>query len=256
MKKTISWYILIFFTLLGLALFISCGFLGTTIPTRSYYIISYNPQPKTPPGSLRPYPYSLEVERFFVQRIFNNQKIAYRFSPEELQYFENEQWAVRPEYMIADVIVKHLAASNICNHISSEFLDVKPDYRLEGSVEALEKYDATDVFYAHLAMSFKLVRVIDGQQVWDYSFDQRKQVYQKKMVFTIMAFSSIMQTQMDIVVNQLDAYFLSLEKGEKRSPQETRPEKNFKPVTAEPETTSVPAERGYEIIPEKKIKRK
>ena len=135
MKKTISWYILIFFTLLGLALFISCGFLGTTIPTRSYYDFSYIPQPKTSPGSQRPYPYSLEVERFAVQRIFDNQKILYRFSPEELQYYENEQWAVRPEYMITDAITKHLEASNLCNRISTVFLDIKPDYRLEGSVD-------------------------------------------------------------------------------------------------------------------------
>jgi ABC-type uncharacterized transport system auxiliary subunit len=254
MNKTTG-NIIIVFALLGVGFFLSCSFLGTKIPTRSYFILSYNPQPKTPPGSQRPYPYSLEVERFAVQRIFDNQKIAYRFSPEEVQYYEYQQWAVRPEYMFTDVILKHLEASNLCNRIGTEFLDVKPDYRLEGSVNALEKYDATDVFYAHLAMSFKMVRVIDGQQVWDYSFDLRKQVYQKKMNYTIIALEAIMQAQMDVVINQLDFYFLSQEKGEKRSPQETIPGKNFKSVPAEPETTSVPADKGYEIIPEKKIKR-
>jgi ABC-type uncharacterized transport system auxiliary subunit len=243
------------FALLGLALFMSCGLLGTTIPIRHYYNISYNPQPKTPLGSLRPYPCSLEIERFTVQRIFNNQKIAYRYSPEEIQYFEYEQWAVRPEYMITDLVVKHLGASNICNRVSTEFVDMKPDYRLQGSVDALEKYDATDVFYAHLAMSLKMVRVIDGQQVWEYSFDERKQVFQKKTNYTIIAFETIMQTQIDIVINQLDSYFLSLEKGEKRSPQETKSGKNLEPVPAVPDTVSVPADKGYEIIPETKIKR-
>jgi ABC-type uncharacterized transport system auxiliary subunit len=253
MKKKIFLYVQMVIFLFGMSYFFSCGFLGTTLPIRSYYLISYNPQPKIPPGSQRPYPVSLEIDRFSVERIFNNEKIVYRFNPERLQYYEYENWAVRPEYMITNIVVRHLVASKICNRISTEFQDIKADYRLEGSVDALEKYDATDVFYAHLAMSFKLVRLIDGHQVWDYSFDQRKQVFQKKMDFTVNALSSIMESQMDIVVNQLDAYFLSLEKG---IPQESRPESKIQSIPAKPDTSASLQEKGYEIIPEKKIKRK
>jgi len=251
MKKNIVGFALAVSALLVLALLMSCGFLGTTLPIRNYYMISYTPQLKTSVISQRPYPYSLQVERITVQRIFNNQKIVYRFSPEELQYYDYDQWAVRPEYMFTDLIMKHLEASGIANRIGTEFLDVKPDYSIEASVDAVEKYDATDLFYAHLAMSFKMLRVSDGQQVWEYSFDQRKQVYQKKTVYTVIALSTIMQAQMDSVVTQLDSYFLALKSG--ISPQPGTP-KTVKPAAAD--TMFVPTNKGYEIIPEQKIRRK
>lgn len=253
MNKKILFYVQIFIALFGIFYFVSCGLLGTTIPVKSYYQISYIPQPIDIPGSQKPYPFSLEVGRFTVQRIYNNEKIVYRFNPEQLQYYEYEHWAVRPEFMITDIVMKHLDATKLCNRISTEFLDIKPDYRIEGSVDAIEKYDATDIFYAHLAMSFKMVRAIDGQQVWDYSFDQRKQVFQKKMSYTVITLRSIMEAQMDSVVKQLDAYFLSLEKG---TPQDTKQQLKLQAVPALPDTVSGTTEKGYEIIPEKNIRKK
>ncbi len=98
MKKKIFLYVQLFAALSAAAYFMSCGFLGTTIPIRTYYLIDYTPQFKIPPGSQRPYPVSMEIDRFRVERIFNNEKIVYRFNPLELQYYEYENWAVRPEY--------------------------------------------------------------------------------------------------------------------------------------------------------------
>ncbi|MFC1651224.1 ABC-type transport auxiliary lipoprotein family protein [Candidatus Latescibacterota bacterium] len=197
--------------LFGIALIASCSF--GKIPTRNYYIISYNPIPKAPVNSNRPYPYSIQVGRFDVQRIFNRQNILYRYSPNQIQYYELQQWAVRPDYMVEDMVFKHLEASTLTNRVGVEFFDSAADFRIEGSVEALEKLDAGDLFFAHLAMSFKMLRISDGSQVWDYSFDQRKQVFQEDMVYTIRGLSSILQAQLDFAVNQIDSLFYSMQPG-------------------------------------------
>jgi hypothetical protein len=101
----------------------------------------------------------------------------------------------------------------LTNRVGIDFFDTSADFRIEGSVEALEKLDAGDLFYAHLAMSFKMLRIADGEQVWNYSFDQRKQVYQPEMVYTIRGLSSILQTQLDFAVNQIDSLFYSMGPG-------------------------------------------
>jgi len=251
MKKTwkdyarIHWCIYSAFILINL--FFACSF--SSIPTKNYYIINYTPFPHVPAASKRPYQYSIQVGRFEVQRIFNRQNIIYRYSPQQIQYYELERWAVRPDYMITDMVFKHLEASNLTNRIGIDFFDTKPDFRIEGTVEAIEKLDAGDLFYGHIAMTFKMLRVQDGEQVWNYSFDQRKQVYSKDMVHSVQALSSILQSQMDVVVTQLDSLFLSTESGAPRTkkteiiPQETAPEEK---------TDMDIDESAFEIIPEKK----
>lgn len=236
---------------IGIALILACS--AGRIRTKNYYIISYTPSPKQTAISNRPYPYSMQVGRFEVQRIFNRQNIMYRFSPHQLQYYEYQQWAVRPDQMITDMVVKHLEASNIVNRVGTEFFETRPDYRLDGTVVALEKLDAGDLFFSHLAMSFKMLRIEDGAQIWDYSFDQRRQVFQQEMVYTVRSMSAIFQSQMDVVVSQLDSLFLAMETGPSDEIDATvSPDKT-------PETISVPKEPAaedldesdFEIIPEK-----
>ena len=235
--------------LCGITLMLACS-LGR-IPTRNYYIISYTPVSKTPATSNRPYPYSLQIGRFEVQRIFNRQNILYRYSPNQIQYYEIQQWAVRPDYMIGDMVFKHLEASNLANRVGIDFFDTRPDFRIEGSVEALEKLDAGDIYFAHLSMSFKMLRTADGAQVWDYSFDQRKQVFQQEMVYTIRGLSSILQSQMDVVVSQLDSLFYAIQTGKRegitsfKEPSEKKPEVKSEDLD----------ETDFEIIPEKRLQR-
>ena len=243
--------------IIGISLIMACGWRGG-IQARNYYIISYTPAPQKSALSNRPYPYSLQVGRFEVQRIFNRQNIMYRFSPHQLQYYEFQQWAVRPDQMITDMVVKHLEASNIVNRVGTEFFETRPDFRIDGTVVALEKLDAGDLFFSHLAMSFKMVRIEDGAQIWDYSFDQRRQVFQPEMVYTVRSMSAIFQSQMDVVVSQIDSLFLSLETGTSDDMDAT-----VSPDKA-PETISVPKEPAaedlnesdFEIIPEKNRQQK
>ena len=243
---------------LPLFFLISC--FSWKMPEKSFFIISYNNVQIIPASSGRPYPYSLQVQSFNVQRLFNRQNIVYRYSPQKIQFYELQQWAVKPEYMMTDVVLKHFENSKLFNRVGIDFLETRPDYRLQGTVDALEKYDSGDIFFAHLAMSFKLMRVGDGTQVWSYSFDQRKQVFQKDMVYTIIGLSSILQTQMDIVIGQMDSLFLGMKNPSgvpALIPQVPAPA--VKTDTA-PTGTSKPAndidESQFKIIPEKNIERK
>ena len=239
---------LILVLLIGIVSILACS-IGR-IQTRNYYILSYTPVSKVPVTSKRPYPYSLQIGRFEVQRIFNRQNILYRYSPNQIQYYELQQWAVRPDYMVTDVVFKHLEISSLTNRVGIDFFETRPDFRIEGTVEALEKLDSGDIYFAHLAMTFKMLNVKNGEQVWEYSFDQRRQVFQDEMVYTIRGLSSILQAQMDVIVNQLDSLFLAMTTG---LPQEivNSAEPSEKPTKTESISEDLD-ESAFEIIPEKK----
>ena len=227
----------------------SCSFMKTNLPTKNYYILNYQPVVAVPPGSQRPYPYTLQVGEFKIQAIFNRQNIVYRFSPHQIQYYELEQWAVRPDQMVTNLVFGHLEATGLTNRVGVDFFDIRPDFRIEGMVEAIEKFDAGDVFYAHLAMSLKLLRTSDGAQVWERSFDQRRQVYHPEMVYTVQSLSSVFQSEMGIVVGQLDSLVLAMSTGKTlpRTPVEAAP---LKPVMADSTGVKID-ESGFEIIIDK-----
>ena len=253
MKNRTIIHLIIYAVTGGIVFVTSCSiFRARTLPTRNYYIMSYTPAVTVPVTSKRPYPYSLQVGNFDIQRIYSRQNVLYRYSLNQIQYYELERWAVRPDYMITNLVFKHLAAAGLTNRIGTDFFDSRPDFRIEGMIEALEKFDAGDLFYAHLAMTMKMLRVDDGAQIWEYSFNERKQVYQPEMVYTVQKMSEIFQTQMGVVVSQLDSLFLLIDSGVPLDQKGIFP---LPGVTVKADSTvSRIDESGFEIIPEKRKK--
>lgn len=227
---------------------LSCGI--KHLPTRNYYMITSTPgsaKVKSPEG---PHSLALQVAPFSMQRIYNRQNILYRYSPNQIQYYEVERWAVKPDIMFTDVARNHLESSGLVNRVGTNFLDSRPDFRLEGTVLAVEKLDAGDLFYAHLAMLFKMVRVSDGLQVWEYEFDERQQTFQKDMVYTVRALSSIFESQMNIVVDQLDLLFRSQTQSAGKAPRVPSSVGTGGQRTSPNDSTVKDA--GFEVIPEKR----
>jgi len=190
-----------------------CGALSTPSLVRNYYTLEYVPRYAPPAGSQRPYPFALQVGRFGMERATNRPNIVYRFSPHQLQYYERERWAVRPDDMIREMVFKHLDQARLTSRLAMEYSDRRPDFRLEGMVQALERLDAGDLFFGHLAMTLKLVRIESGDEVWSYGFDQRRRVHSEDMVRTVQTLSDILQSEMNVAVAQLDSLFLAAAAG-------------------------------------------
>ena len=152
--------------------------------------------------------------------------------------------------MFGDIVLKHLETAGLTNRIGTDFYDSRPDFRLDGMVEALEKFDAGDLFYAHLSMSFKLLRVSTGEQVWTYSFDQRRQVFQSEMVYTVRGLSAIFESEMDVVATQLDSLFHALSGGSPASPVTPGEAGPGLTPADEPSGSDGVDESAFEIIPE------
>jgi len=244
--------LLLAFLLTGCGILLAgCGIMNSPSLVRNYYTLDYVPHSAPLPASQRPYPYALQVGKFEVERATNRQNIVYRFSRNQLQYYERERWAVRPNDMIRDMVYKHLSEARLCSRLGLEFPDRRPDFRLEGMVEALERLDAGDLFFGHLAMTMKLVQVETGTEVWVHSFDQRRRVGSREMNRTVQAISDILQAEMNVVVAELDSLFLAAAGGQPFSPW-TPPEPAF-PPTPEVQPEPVPGldESTFEIIRER-----
>ena len=190
----------------GVLLIGICGIGCSSTPRirRSYYTVSYKPGLIELPGSKRPYPYSVQVNRFNVSRLYNRSQILYRSSPNEIRYYNYKNWAIRPDDMLTDMAIKHLIAANLFAEVSTQFLDRRPDYYLNGEVVALEQYDSGDMWQAHLAISLRLIDSQDGTQIWQYVFDDRMLVLHPEMVYTVNAMSDLLEMHLNRAIRKLD----------------------------------------------------
>ncbi len=95
-----------------LAVFMINGCFGKA-PVKRYYLIDYVPTPtrtKTGPA-IRPV--TLRIKDFNVAEAYKRPELVYRKSAHEMQFYNYHQWAVKPEYMITDMVFKHLKTANL-----------------------------------------------------------------------------------------------------------------------------------------------
>ncbi len=178
-----------------------CG----NVPVKKFFLLKYEPEPMKNRQFASPYPYTIRVKEFNIEEAYARPQIVYRKSPFELQYYFFKVWAVKPVRMLTDMVHKHLASSTLVSHVVRRFDEgKKPDYELSGYIEAIEEYDSDEVWFAHLALRFKLTRIGDNRMVYMRRFDRRKQVFQHDPEYVIRELSQIMDFIMNQALHDID----------------------------------------------------
>ena len=204
------------FSLLALALLSvlsSCAQLiggKTEIPARRKFIIEATPLRLTLKDSERPYPFKLQVEKFAVSGQYDRSQIVFRLSDYELKDDRWHIWSVRPSQMLTDAVERYLSQANLFIRTSQEFLDDRPDYIFTGTVKAIERFDSGDLWFAHLAMSMKLVSQESNEVFWSREFDEKLRVYNKDMAYTVEVLHQILRNQMQQFIRDIDFKFLNM----------------------------------------------
>lgn len=170
-----------------------------------YYLLDYVPTPSAERLQKGPYPFSLRIKDFDVAEAYRRNNIVYRQSPHELRFYSYELWAVKPEYLVTDMVYRHFEAAKLFHDVARSLDMVEPEYVLSGQVTALEEYDNKDEWYAHLAMAMTLQNTRTRQVVWSKSWDFRKKVRQLEPVFVVRELSALLEVATEDAVASLEA---------------------------------------------------
>jgi len=193
--KKIPQYTFYFMLAICLILFQDCA----KMPVKQFYLLNYEPGYLKDRLSPSPYPCSMRIKDFDIERAYAKRQIVYRKSPYELQYYFYREWAVNPTLMITDIIQKHLAATSIVSKVVRRMDEgTPPDYELSGTIEAIEEYDSEQIWFAHIAMRVTLSKVKENKTIYFRRFDKRKKVYQHEPEYVIRVMSQIL----DYIVSQ------------------------------------------------------
>jgi ABC-type uncharacterized transport system auxiliary subunit len=195
--------------LLAAALLQGCG--SAKVHSRDYYTLFYaltdqerlHPQPA--------HPQVLRVRDFTVELAYDRQEIVYRYSPYQLEFYNYHQWVTKPQKMLTEMCWRHLRHANVFRDVTRSLKETLPEYELEATVQNIEEFDSDPEWYAHLAMTFRLIDYKTRAVVWHYSFDERRKVHNQSVVYVVRALSQILEERMGVVVGQLDTFLTGLQ---------------------------------------------
>lgn len=198
-----------------LAVILTLGMLWScsAVPENHYFTMSYTLLPlKHPPEA--PGGMTLRVRDLEIGPAYDTERIVYRYSPYEFQYYNYMLWASKPQKMLTDMIVRHLDHQRIFSDVAHEYHERTPDYEMSGVLLAIEELDSGDKWFAHLAFSLRLTRHRGEQVVWSYDANVKKQVYNKAPVYVVKALSELMEAQMQKISEQLAKFIKTVRRRE------------------------------------------
>ncbi len=169
----------------------------------SYYQLDYVPTPKE---SLKAaYPYTIRVKDFDVSEAYRRDNIVYRQSPFQLHFYNYDLWVVKPEYLVSDVLFRHLEAAKIFSEVRRSMDVEEPDFTINGIVRALEEYDNQDEWYAHLAINMNLQDNKTKKVLWSREWDYRKRVSNFEPIYVVRGLSELLELINNEAIADIDS---------------------------------------------------
>jgi ABC-type uncharacterized transport system auxiliary subunit len=169
-----------------------------------YYVLDYLPTPPSERLARGPYPFVVRMRDPSIAEAYRRSQIVYRQSANQMQFYNYHLWAVDPDRMIADLVMKHLKAARLFDNVTRTVESYAPDFFLSVDIQAIEEYDAKEQWYAHLAIEYQLEDAKTNQIVWKRLFDLRKTVDQQEPVYVVRALSYLLETVNERLVKELE----------------------------------------------------
>ena len=202
------WLLLV---LLAMAANWSCAQLlggGAKIRSRRKFIIEAEQMRLNLPASERPYQLRVQIEDFSVSPLYDRNQMIFRLTSEEIEDDSYNQWAVRPGDMITNAVADHLRRAGLFTDVREDFVNANPDLSLTGTIDAIERYDSGDRWFARLAVTMQLVDN-QNQIFWQHRFDPNEiEVHDPDMVFTVQALRGLLRENMETAMKDLDRALL------------------------------------------------
>jgi ABC-type uncharacterized transport system auxiliary subunit len=196
------------YLVLGLVVLMFMGCFGG-VKENSYYQLDYVPTPKEMLNE-SVYPYSVRIKDFDVSEAYRRNNIVYRESPFKLHFYDYHLWAVKPEYLVSDMLFRHLDAAKIFSEIRRSIDVEEPDFTISGTIRALEEYDNQDEWYAHLAMNMHLQENRTKKVLWSREWDYRKKVSNLETIYVVRGLSELLEYINNEAIADIDSVMNSI----------------------------------------------
>jgi ABC-type uncharacterized transport system auxiliary subunit len=194
-------------TLLAAVLALAAG-CGGAIPRTHYYILDLpaaaaRPQPD-------PAPYSVAIMPVRAPEQLEQDRIVYRPSSVELDFYEYHRWAQHPADTVTAALVDRLRSRSIFASVALFDGKAKADYMLRSRLEKLEEVDSPEAVSVRVQLAADLLDTKTNRTVWNGAASHRGQVTTGEVAAVVEEMSRGVNDCLDQLISSLEKFAKSL----------------------------------------------
>ncbi len=162
---------------------------------KDYYVLSYLPDPENLSRfkiSSLPIDARVEVQNFEMNRIYDRNSIVIRESLHKLSFDERNNWALRPDRAIPDLLIYHINTAGIFKECGRDFISSTPDYFITGTINNLEIYNGANSVQAHLNIVMEL-KDRNRNIIVTHRIDEKRDIKNYDVAFFVKTTGELLQ---------------------------------------------------------------
>ncbi len=159
-----------------------CG----SVPPTYYYKIDYETASSQNSSVL---PVTIGVSQFGADVMYENDKIVYRDSPYEVQFYNYRRWIAQPRKIVTEKIHQQYREAGLFQRVVRIPSTFKIDYILKGRITAFEEWDEGTAWYGVVAIEFQLYDPSTNEIVWENLVSERTAAAKKEPAEVVKAIS-------------------------------------------------------------------
>ena len=152
-----------------------------------YYALTL-PAPSAAPSSPAPVRASLVVQPFTAQPPYDRDRMVYRSSPYEFDFYHYHRWVTKPADMLTTLTRRSLQQSGLFTTVYPT-PDARADLRLGGVVRQYEEVDQAQAWQAVLSIEVWLSRSREPAPFWFRSYSATRQAAKRNPAAVAAAMS-------------------------------------------------------------------
>ncbi|MBN2789538.1 MAG: membrane integrity-associated transporter subunit PqiC [Candidatus Delongbacteria bacterium] len=175
---------------------------------KEHYVLSYLPDPaqnEKYKSAKIPFDFRVEVQNFEMNRIYDRNSIVIRESLHKLSYDKTNEWALRPDKGIPELLVYHINSLNLFKECKIDFLSDNPDFYISGMISNLEIYKSEIATFAHVKIFFEF-RDSSRNILIRHIIDKKAELVKPDISFFIKTVSDVLKAETDMFLLKIVDY--------------------------------------------------
>ena len=197
MRRTVTRSV---FGLVALVILTGCA---GKVRQANYYTLNL-PAPPDPPAAENAHA-TLAIRQFRAPTYLRQGAIVYRTSPEQIDFYAYQRWAMDPRDFVTDSIIERLRASQAFARVQSYDGSRDVDYVLSGRLEKLEELDYQGGVKVQVALSAEMTSITTGATVWSNAVSEIGDVNKHDVPAVVSEMNRTMQRAIEKLVTPLSA---------------------------------------------------
>jgi ABC-type uncharacterized transport system auxiliary subunit len=177
---------------------------GAARPSKYYQLTV--PSDAAPVADRNPYAVTLLLGPLRASHLYREDRIVYSSIGESMGTYEYQRWAVPPNEMLVDVLLRDLRASGRYRAVDVLRSNSHGDYILYGRLYDFKEVSVSPLM-ARITVDIEMRETKTGSTVWTHFYTHDEPVSGKDVSAVVAALDRNAQRGMDEVKSSLDQYF-------------------------------------------------